>query len=171
MANNTRTFTLGVKTTADLEGINKLKSALRELNSEISDSDSSLSEKRLGFDAKKINEASVAINTLSKALNSSFDSALGGINFNKFQQSIKESGFSMQELQRRMAMLGSEGYTAFSKMTAEALKMNETVKYGNSLTEKLWTTFKNTVTYTAFNALINTALAFCGVAPRLIIAL
>ena len=104
MANNTRTFTLGVKTTADLEGINKLKSALRELNSEISDSDSSLSEKRLGFDAKKINEASVAINTLSKALNSSFDSALGGINFNKFQQSIKESGFSMQELQRRMAM-------------------------------------------------------------------
>ena len=156
MANNTRTFTLGVKTTADLEGINKLKNALRELNSEISDSDSSLSEKRLGFDAKKINEASVAINILSKALNSSFDSALGGINFNKFQQSIKESGFSMQELQRRMAMLGSEGYTAFSKMTAEALKMNETVKYGNSLTEKLWATFKNTVTYTAFNALINT---------------
>ena len=137
MANDKMTFTLGVKTTADLEGINKLKNALRELNSEVSDSDSSLSEKRLGFDAKKINEASVAINTLSKALNSSFDSALGGINFNKFQQSIKESGFSMQELQRRMAMLGSEGYTAFSKMTAEALKMNETVKYGNSLTEKL----------------------------------
>ena len=27
MANNTRTFTLGVKTTADLESINKLKNA------------------------------------------------------------------------------------------------------------------------------------------------
>lgn len=156
MANDKMTFTLGVKTTADLDGINKLRSALRELNNEVSDSDGSLSEQRLGFNAKKINEASVAINALSKALNSSFDSALGGINFNKFQQSIKESGFSMQELQRRMAMLGSEGYTAFSKMTAEALKMNETVKYGNSLTEKLWNTFKSTVTYTAFNALINT---------------
>lgn len=156
MANDKMTFTLGVKTTADLDGINKLKSALKELNNEVSDSDGSLSEERLGFNAKKINEASVAINALSKALNSSFDSALGGINFNKFQQSIKESGFSMQELQRRMAMLGSEGYTAFSKMTAEALKMNETVKYGNSLTEKLWNTFKSTVTYTAFNALINT---------------
>ena len=113
MANDKMTFTLGVKTTADLDGINKLKSALKELNNEVSDSDSSLSEERLGFNAKKINEASVAINALSKALNSSFDSALGGINFNKFQQSIKESGFSMQELQRRMAMLGSEGYTAF----------------------------------------------------------
>lgn len=152
MASEQMTFTLGIKTQADLTGIKNLENSFKELQRSINDKDSIVNN--IASPAE-VNKASMALNSLNKIIHSSFDANLNGINFNTFQKEIKKSGLSLSDMQRQLSMLGADGQTVFARMTTEVFKMNNAVKLGNGLTEKLWNTFKSTLTYTGFNMLIN----------------
>lgn len=153
MADRQMTFGLGIKTTADISGINQVKKALQELSTYTTDVNI-LNES--GLSAKQLKETTAAISTLERALDSAFDVNLNGVNFNAFQKSIKASGLSLSDIQQRMSLLGTQGEAAFAKTTAQVYKMNTAVQYSNQLVNKLWESFGNTMKYTAFNAIINT---------------
>lgn len=155
MANEQMTFSLGIKTTADMTGINQLKQELKTLNADIAGNADYLAT--AGLTPTQLNQASSAINTLGRAIDSAFDVNLNGINFNAFQNSLKASGTSLTTIGKQMSALGPEGVGAFSKMTAQVFKMNDAVQYSNKFVDKLWSTFKSTVVYTGFNAALNTA--------------
>ena len=146
------TFSLGIKTTADVSGINKLKKELKELES-IGTSVDIINDS--GLSPGKLAESTMAVKKLHSALDSAFDVNLNGINFNKFQKSLHTSGLDLSTLKTQMTALGPEGSAAFSKMTAQVFQMNTAVKYSNGLIDKLWSTFGNTLQYTAFNAMFN----------------
>lgn len=154
MANEQMTFSLGIKTTADMTGINQLKASLNELSNSAKDVNFL---NKSGLNTVELAKASDSVRKLGSALDTAFDVRLNGINFNTFQQNLKASGTTLTEIGTNMSKLGPQGVAAFSQMTSQVFKMNTAVQYTNKLADKLWTTFKNTIMYTGFNAALNTA--------------
>lgn len=150
MANNQLTFNLGIKTDVDLSGLNELKRTLKDLGSVDV-------EFMQNFSAEKVNKVTSAVRVLDNALDAAFDINLNGINFNTFQKSIEKSGMSLSQIQSNLSVLGPEGTAAFAKVTSQVYQMNSAVQYTNKFTQKLFDSFKNTVMYTGFNAVLNTA--------------
>ena len=149
MANNNMQFTLGIKTNVDMSGLNELKRTLKELGAVDTDFLQS-------FSAEEVEKVTTSVRVLENALNSAFDINLNGINFNAFQKSIDRSGMSLSQIRANLSTLGPEGTAAFAKVTSQVYQLNTAVQYTNKFTEKLFSSFKNTVMYTGFNAMLNT---------------
>lgn len=148
--NNNMVFTLGIKTQVDMSGLNALKKSLKDLGSVDTDF-------LQGFSAEQVEKVTSSVRVLENALDSAFDINLNGINFNTFQKSIEKSGMSLNQIRANLATLGPEGTTAFARVTSQVYQLNTAVQYTNKFTEKLFSSFKNTVMYTSFNAMLNIA--------------
>ena len=148
--NNNMVFTLGIKTQVDMSGLNALKKSLKDLGSVDTDF-------LQGFSAEQVEKVTSSVRVLENALDSAFDINLNGINFNTFQKSIEKSGMSLNQIRANLATLGPEGTTAFARVTSQVYQLNTAVQYTNKFTDKLFSSFKNTIMYTGFNAMLNTA--------------
>lgn len=90
---------------------------------------------------------------------SAVDQVTGKLDVSKFQQSIKDSGLSLQDYAIRLQKLGPEGEQAFIKIAnAVALAEAPTKRLSNFWT-KLWSTFGNTVRWQFTTGLLH---AFTG---------
>ena len=149
MANKQMNFTVGIRTTYDAKGVNQLKNDLTSLATLGS---------RKSFFANFSSEAPVAIqaaNTLKNALTQAYNPKLGTATLNRFNQSIKQSGMSLKEVQAGLHNFGVQGDMAFVKSTANLLKMNTVAKNTNTVFDKMFTTLKNTITWGMSSALWN----------------
>lgn len=87
---------------------------------------------------------------------SAVDQVTGKLDVSKFQQSIKDSGLSLQDYAIRLQKLGPEGEQAFIKIAnAVALAEAPTKRLSNFWT-KLWSTFGNTVRWQFTTGLLHT---------------
>ena len=141
MANKQMNFTVGVRTTYDAAGINKLKADLTSL--------ANLSTRRNYFSnfASEAPTAIQAANTLKNALTQAYNPKLGTATLDRFNKSIQNSGMSLREVQSGLHQFGVQGDMAFVNATTSLLKMNTVARSTNTIFDKMFTTFKNTITW------------------------
>ena len=130
MANNSAQFNLGIKTSADLSGVNQIKKALDEVRKIASEGSGF-------FDVNEIKQMTSAANTLERALNGAFDVRLNTVNIAKFNDILKQSNTSITEIQNGLSYAGAAGQKAFLGMTSQLFKVNSVMKQSNTFLTNL----------------------------------
>ena len=148
MANNSAQFNLGIKTSADLSGIDQVKKALQDIQN------LNKTGKSFGLDAAQIQQATSAAEDFSRALRSAYDVDLNTVNIGKFNKSLLESGRTMSSLHEDMSQVGAVGEKAFLQMANQITKTGQVVKQATGFVDSLVKTIGNSIRYQA----INTAL-------------
>ena len=148
MANNSAQFNLGIKTSADLSGIDQVKKALQDIQN------LNKTGKSFGLDAAQIQQATSAAEDFSRALRSAYDVDLNTVNIGKFNKSLLESGRTMSSLHEDMSQVGAVGEKAFLQMANQITKTGQVVKQTTGFVDSLVKTIGNSIRYQA----INTAL-------------
>ena len=145
MANNSAQFNLGIKTSADLSGVNQIKKALEEVRKIASEGSGF-------FDVNEIKQMTSAANTLERALNGAFDVRLNTVNIAKFNDILKQSNTSITEIQNGLSYAGAAGQKAFLGMTSQLFKVNSVMKQSNTFLTNFAKTVGNTIRYQAINS-------------------
>lgn len=154
MANQQATFNLGIKTTADLTGINNLKKAFDDIRKLGETNDANLLAK-LGATPDELNNAIVTVNHLEGALNRAYNPKLNTINVTKFKDEIIKTYGSVDVLRDRLSYAGTMGEKAFFNMSASLMQISPVIRQSQTWLNKLSTSFLNVVRYQAFNTVLN----------------
>ena len=100
----------------------------------------------LGTDiATKINQASRAAAELKVHLEKATNIKTGNLDFTKLNQSIKNSGTSLNAYAEKLKQIGPAGQTAFNSLAQAVASAEVPIRRSNALLSELWTTMKNTV--------------------------
>lgn len=102
---------------------------------------------------KAVDSLRASVKEVQGSFQSAFDTKIGVLNLQKFQQSLK--GLNLNQIQQSFAAIGPQGYSAFLKISQAALTMNVQLKQTNSLMNKMGTTLINTLKWTFSSSLIN----------------
>ena len=145
MANNSAQFNLGIKTSADLSGIDQVKKALQDIQN------LNKTGKSFGLDAAQIQQATSAAEDFSRALRSAYDVDLNTVNIGKFNKSLLESGRTMSSLHEDMSQAGAVGEKAFLQMANQITKTGQVVKQTTGFVDGLIKTIGNSIRYQAIN--------------------
>ena len=135
--------------------LNQLKASLQDL------------QKLKISDIMKINEtdAASATSALNKikdeagkvedALKQAFNTKLNTVNIETFNQSLKQSGTSIEQVYQAFRAAGSTGEAAFRSLSSSVLSTNIQLKETHSILDKMATTLANTVKWNAASAAVN----------------
>ena len=135
--------------------LNQLKASLQDL------------QKLKISDIMKINEtdAASATSALNKikdeagkvedALKQAFNTKLNTVNIETFNQSLKQSGTSIEQVYQAFRAAGSTGETAFRSLSSSVLSTNIQLKETHKILDKMATTLANTVKWNASSAAVN----------------
>lgn len=93
---------------------------------------------------------------LGDALEKSFNPKLGTINVENFNNSLKNSGKSVKELEAGLAKAGPAGKAAFRNMTAELFTTQKAVKQTSNFIDSMAKTLFNTIKWSIASSAINT---------------
>lgn len=149
MANRQMNFSVGIKTTYDAAGINKLKADLTSL------ANISTNKSFLAPMTEQIPQAIKAANTLRTAITQAYNPKLGTSTIDRFNKSIAKSGMSLKEVQAGLHQFGVQGDMAFVSATSNLLRMDSVARNTNTTFDKMFTTLKNTITWGLSSALWN----------------
>ena len=150
MANNSSTFTLGIKTKVDSAELNRLKQQLREIQLMASDVDFTT-----GMNPTQIQHMTTAARQLDAALTAAFDVELNTLNIQKFNDYLKRTGTDLQQIQKGLYNAGAVGQASFAKATAELFKFNTAAKQTNVFLDKMADTMANTVRWGVTSSIFN----------------
>ena len=135
--------------------LNQLKASLQDL------------QKLKISDIMKINEtdAASATSALNKikdeagkvedALKQAFNTKLNTVNIETFNQSLKQSGTSIEQVYQAFRAAGSTGEAAFRSLSSSVLSTNIQLKETHNILDKMATTLVNTVKWNAASAAVN----------------
>ena len=135
--------------------LNQLKASLQDL------------QKLKISDIMKINEtdAASATSALNKikdeagkvedALKQAFNTKLNTVNIETFNQSLKQSGTSIEQVYQAFRAAGSTGEAAFRSLSSSVLSTNIQLKETHSILDKMATTLTNTIKWNAASAAVN----------------
>lgn len=104
---------------------------------------------------KELNEAKIAAIELKTHLSQAFNQQTGSLDFTKLNNSIKQSGTSLQEYGKKLQSLGPEGQKAFATLTNAIANSEVPLKRSNAMLTEFATTMKNTVRWQFSSALMN----------------
>ena len=126
-----------------------LKNIKQELNSLIGSlqkiQQNATQAKILGSLDKELEMAAKEAEKLSGVINSSWNVKLNQLNLTKFEQNIKNSYGSLEQLRVQLNKIGQGG--TFNKLANEILGTNLQLKTTSSLLDKMSVTFANTIRY------------------------
>ena len=126
-----------------------LKNIKQELNSLIGSlqkiQQNAAQAKILGSLDKELEMAAKEAEKLSGVINSSWNVKLNQLNLTKFEQNIKNSYGSLEQLRVQLNKIGQGG--TFNKLANEILGTNLQLKTTSSLLDKMSVTFANTIRY------------------------
>jgi TP901 family phage tail tape measure protein len=94
---------------------------------------------------KEIQEARIAADELKVHLEKAINTKTGTLDFTKLNQSIQQSGTSLQAYGQKLQSLGSEGQQAFSSLAKAIANSEIPLKRSSALLDEFATTMKNTV--------------------------
>lgn len=135
--------------------LNQLKASLQDL------------QKLKISDIMKINDtdaasATSALNKIKEeagkaedALKQAFNTKLNTVNIETFNQSLKQSGTSIEQVYQAFRAAGSTGEVAFRSLSSSVLSTNIQLKETHSILDKMATTLANTVKWNAASAAVN----------------
>lgn len=108
-----------------------------------------------GTPAKDIQNMINAARTLDTALDQAFDVKLNAVNVQKFNNILKQSGTSAEQLYTDLSTAGIVGQQAFMKMSGQLMQFNTAIKQSNEFLNGLATTFFNTVKWSIMSSIVN----------------
>lgn len=135
--------------------LNQLKASLQDL------------QKLKISDIMKINDtdavsATSALNKIKDeagkvedALKQAFNTKLNTVNIETFNQSLKQSGTSIEQVYQAFRAAGSTGEAAFRSLSSSVLSTNIQLKETHNILDKMATTLANTVKWNAASAAVN----------------
>ena len=146
-------YTVGFKT--DKSGLNQIKKSLEEIRNltqqDISQSmgvDTSTAQKNLQAARKE----AVAVET---AFRKAFNQKLNTVNIDKFNQSLKQSNTSLQQVYQNFSSVGATGQNAFRTLINQMTNSNFQLKETSSLIKEMGTTLMNTVKWNIASSAVN----------------
>ena len=135
--------------------LNQLKTSLQDL------------QKMKISDIMKINDtdaasATSALNKIKEeagkvedALKQAFNTKLNTVNIETFNQSLKQSGTSIEQVYQAVRAGGSTGEASFRSLSSSVLSTNIQLKETHKILDKMATTLANTVKWNASSAAVN----------------
>ena len=131
----------------------KAKSQMNDLQNQLQKLMSS-SKLELGIE-KEVQGANKAIAELSTHLQQATNMRTGTLDFSKFNQSIKQSGTSLQEYGRTLMSLGSQGQQAFMSLTQAVMNSEVPIRRTNTMLKEMGVTLANTVKWQLSSSMIH----------------
>lgn len=135
--------------------LNQLKNSLQELQKmkisdvmKINDSDAASATSALN----KIKEQAGKV---EDALKQAFNTKLNTVNIETFNQSLQQSGTSIEQIYQAFRAAGTTGENAFRSLSSQVLSTNIQLKETYTTLDKMATTLANTVKWNAASSAVN----------------
>ena len=145
---NGGTVTIGTKFTSDISGLQQAKSALEDIQKksflELKIVDYS-SAKGVEEATRKLNIAQKSASQLSSMLDAAFNKDLGKLNISAFEQQLKQSNTSLQQIYANLSAIGPIGQDAFHKVATEVLTTSTQIQKSKTFLDEMAETMSNTI--------------------------
>ena len=161
MPNQRMDFDLKIKTSADLQGLDKLKQSLKELRS--FNIDDLLNLRHLNADNlplqklqeldKELFQIKHTASQVDEAFNKAFDTKLGRTNLQALNKELNNIGIN--KIRQDFAKMGTAGNQAFIQLAHSATTTSLKLKESVTLVDKLGVTLANTVRWQISTAILN----------------
>lgn len=145
MANNRIDFQIGFS--VDKAGLNKMQSLFEQISYKAQEPGQELNT--------GLQNAAKTASTLETILSKTFNTELGTLNVAKFNQELKKSNLTTQEIKTSLAGAGTTGATAYNLMTNAILGTNLQLKTTNKLLDEMATSMANTVKWGITSSIFN----------------
>ena len=123
-----------------------LKKELQELRA--------LSSQAFGGDPAELQKLVGTAKQVETAMTKAYNPKLNTVNVQKFNNELKKTGLNIQTVYQNFAIAGTQGQSAFIKMTSQLMQMNATVRQTNKFLDGIGTTLFNTVKQTITSSII-----------------
>ena len=145
---NGGTIKFDTKFNSDISGLQQAKSALEDIQKksvfELKIIDYS-SAKGVEEATKKLDAAKESASQLSAMLDAAFNKDLGKLNISAFEQQLKQSSTSLQQMYANLSAIGPAGQEAFHKVATEVLTTNTQLQKSKTFLDEMAETMSNTV--------------------------
>lgn len=135
---NGGTIRFGIQFDVNKSSLNQITKQLQAIQT------AATSNKDSGL-AKQFDQAASAARKLEQIVNSSWNHKLDQLNLNKFNQSVKTSFGSVQNLKNQLVASGASGQAAFNTLAHSVLNTNVQLRQSNTLLDSMAVSMKNTI--------------------------
>lgn len=150
MANDQIKFGIGFN--VDKTGLNQIRVELQQIKNMTQGEFLKLNTKGTTSD---LFAARRAAEELDDALNKAFNKELGTLNVAKFNQALKASDKTIDQLYADLSKCGTKGQQAFRNIATEALTTNRQLKQTHNLIDKMAETMGNTIKWGVASSVMN----------------
>lgn len=162
MANNQMKFGIGLDfnvNKASLDNVRKTLKQLRDMSAqEIQQSGGNIapmSDMAMKSWKNNLGAMRKELDALEKAFEQAYNPKLGTYELNKFNQSLKDSGTSVQRAFQAVSAYGAQGEAALLNMTTNMMAVDRAAKQVHGTFEKLANTMMNTIRWSITSSAIN----------------
>lgn len=143
----------GVGFNVDKSELNDLKKAIDQI---YATKPSSIIDAKSITDARaRLTEIQNTADKVEEALTKAFNPKLNTVNITKFNTELANSGLTLEQIYKDFSQVGDVGQRAFTKLSAEILTTNTTLKNTQTILDKMGETLINTVKWNISSSVIN----------------
>lgn len=143
----------GVGFNVDKSELNDLKKAIDQI---YATKPSSIIDAKSITDARaRLTEIQNTADKVEEALTKAFNPKLNTVNITKFNTELANSGLTLEQIYKDFSQVGDVGQRAFTKLSAEILTANTTLKNTQTIFDKMGETLINTVKWNISSSVIN----------------
>lgn len=139
-------FQIGFKT--DKSGIQDLKKSLQQIQK--------IKPANFNGTNQDLQEVKSTAKEVEAALSKAFNPNINSINLKTFDNQLKASGKTINDIYTSFSKAGAQGQVAFSQMARSVLTTNQQLKETHSIINQMGTTFVNTVKWGIASSIMNT---------------
>ena len=146
-------YTIGFKT--DKSGLNQIKKSLEEIRNLTQQGVSSSMGVDISTAQENLQTARKEAIAVENAFRKAFNQKLNTVNIDKFNQSLKQSNTSLQQVYQNFSSVGVTGQNAFRTLINQMTNSNFQLKETSSLIKEMGTTLMNTVKWNIASSAVN----------------
>ena len=139
----------------DQSGLNKAKSALQELQRLSAGDLMKINNTSFDQAKKDLKELKANASVLEGALSKAFNANLGTVNVSKFNQELKKSNITLDQIYAGMSKAGYAGEAAFRKTATQVLTTNTQLKQSHKILDDIAKTMGNTIKWGIASSAMN----------------
>ena len=133
------------------------RSNLQQLQSELSKVIATMNNaKASGKLTAELREAGTMAKQLSSILETSFNQDLGTLNLTKFNEGLRRTGTTLEQVKSSLTAQGTAGATAWNKISTAIMSTNVQMRQSSKLLNDMATTMTNTLKWGVASSILNT---------------
>lgn len=133
------------------------RSNLQQLQTELTKVVATMNNaKAAGKLTTELKEAGTMAKQLSSILETSFNHDLGTLNLTKFNEGLKRTGTTLEQVKSSLTAQGTAGATAWNKISTAIMSTNVQLRQSNKLLNDMATTMTNTLKWGVASSILNT---------------